>query len=336
MDSDVRIKEAFNGNASFLCGTFPRMRAAPPTYFSERFSIKDLELFSGIKAHTIRAWERRFGLLKPSRSDTNIRSYGIGDLKTILNTSLLLKEGMAISQVAELTVKQRNSMVLGGINRQLEKDQALNALKIATLTYDEELFERTSRAHRVEHGFESLVEHLYLPLLKLLSLLWQSSAICSAQEHFCSNLIRQKLISAIDAFPLGQDEAHALAILYLPENELHELGLLYLQYRLRREGRRSLYLGESVPLADLRDIADQCKGPLDFCSIFTMVPQAGDELGYLKEIASTIPERRIRFHFCGQVLIGIDQRENPDRVYLHPDINTLVKALEEVRRTKKK
>ena len=82
-----------------------------PVYFSEQFSIKDLELFSGIKAHTIRAWERRHGLLKPSRSETNIRSYDMDDLRTILNTSLLLKEGMSISQVAALSEKQREEKI---------------------------------------------------------------------------------------------------------------------------------------------------------------------------------------------------------------------------------
>lgn len=309
---------------------------AQPTYFSERFSIKDLELFSGIKAHTIRAWERRFGLLKPSRSDTNIRSYGIEDLKTIMNTTLLLKEGMTISQVAQLSVKQRNDKVLGGIEKKLAQDRALDALKIATLTYDEELFERTSSTHRVEHGFESLVENLYLPLLKLLSLLWQSSSICSAQEHFCSNLIRQKLVSAIDAFPQGNNEAQAMAVLYLPENELHELGLLYLHYRLKRTGRRSIYLGESVPVLDLCDIAGQLKGPLDLCSIFTMVPHADDASAYLTELSTSLSAPRLRFHFCGQVLSAMDQGDMPARMNLYPDISTMVLALDAARHTKKK
>ncbi len=307
-----------------------------PIYFSERFSIKDLELFTGIKAHTIRAWERRFGLLKPARSDTNIRSYGLEDLKTIMNTTLLLKEGLSISQVARLSVKQRNDKVLGGIEKKLAQDRALDALKIATLTYDEPLFERTSNEHRVEHGFESLVENLYLPLLKLLSVLWQSSAICSAQEHFCSNLIRQKLISAIDAFPPGNTEAQATAVLYLPENELHELGLLYLHYRLKRTGRRSVYLGESVPVQDLCDIAGQLKGPVDLCSILTMVPHAADASAYLTELSTALKAPRLRFHFCGQVLSSMDQGDMPARMNLHPDISAMVSALDTARKAKKK
>ncbi|MBZ0206466.1 MAG: MerR family transcriptional regulator [Flavobacteriales bacterium] len=298
-----------------------------PVYYSERFSIKDLELFSGIKAHTIRAWERRHGLLKPSRSKTNIRSYDMDDLKTILNTSLLLKEGMSISEIAALTGKQREEKIKNEISRQLDKDSALNALKLATVTYDEDLFERTSRNYRVDHGFEALVENLFLPLLNMLGLLWQASAICPAQEHFSSNLVRQKLISAIDALPYGSDDTRPMAVLYLPENEIHELGLLYLQYHLRREGRRSIYLGESVPIEDLGGLAARWTGPLDICSVLTIYPRTGDEMTYLNRLVEYLPEPRIRFHFCGPVLRSIPETSLPDRVHVYSDIPALLKAI---------
>lgn len=300
---------------------------APPTYFSERFSIKDLELFSGIKAHTIRAWERRHGLLKPSRSDTNIRSYDMDDLRTILNTSLLLKEGMSISQVAALTEKQREEKIKTGIGTKWGKDEALNALKMATVAYDEELFETTSRNYRVDHGFEALVENLYLPLLNMLGLLWQSATICPAQEHFSSNLVRQKLVSAIDALPQGSNDTRPMAVLYLPENEIHELGLLYLQYRLRREGRRSIYLGESVPVADLVGLTRQWDGALDICAILTVYPQAGDEIDYLNQLVDRLPNPEVHFHFCGSVLQHLDPSDLPDRVHVYPNIPALIKAV---------
>lgn len=302
-----------------------------PAYFSERFSIKDLELFSGIKAHTIRAWERRHGLLKPSRSDTNIRSYGMDDLRTILNTSLLLKEGMSISQVAALTDEQRSEKVKSGISNQWGKDEALNALKMATVAYDEELFERTSRNYRIDHGFEALVENLYLPLLNMIGLLWQSSSICAAQEHFSSNLIRQKLVSAIDALPIGGEDGRPAVVLYLPENEIHELGLLYLQYRLRREGRRSIYLGESVPIEDLVDLARQWPGALDICSILTVFPQADDVRHYLTTLDAQLKGPEIRVHLCGSALEGIAQTEVPGRMTVHANIPTLLQAVNSAR-----
>ena len=298
-----------------------------PVYFSERFSIKDLELFSGIKAHTIRAWERRHGLLKPSRSDTNIRSYGMDDLRTILNTSLLLKEGMSISQVAALTEKQRMDRIKSGISDRWGKDEALNALKMATVAYDEELFEQTSRNYKIDHGFEALVEKLYLPLLNMIGLLWQSSSICAAQEHFSSNLVRQKLVSAIDALPLGSQDVRPLVVLYLPENEIHELGLLYLQYRLRWEGRRSIYLGESVPVEDLVDLARQWSGALDICSILTVFPQADDVRKYLEALDGQLKDPEIRIHLCGAAVNGIPSEELPGRITVHDSIPIMLQAV---------
>lgn len=302
-----------------------------PAYFSERFSIKDLELFSGIKAHTIRAWERRHGLLKPSRSDTNIRSYGMDDLRTILNTSLLLKEGMSISQVAALTEEQRREKIKSGISEQWGKDEALNALKMATVAYDEELFERTSQNYRIDHGFEALVENLYLPLLNMIGLLWQSSSICAAQEHFSSNLVRQKLVSAIDALPLGGGNGRPTVVLYLPENEIHELGLLYLQYRLRREGRRTIYLGESVPIEDVVDLARQWPGALDLCSILTIFPQSSDMRNYLTMLDAQLQDPAIRIHLCGPALVDIAREELPGRITIHANLPSMLLAVNTAR-----
>lgn len=299
--------------------------AAAPSYFSDRFSIKDLELFSGIKAHTIRAWERRYALLEPARSKTNIRSYSTEDLRTLLNVSLLMKEGMSISQVAALSSAKREEKIRTMAGAGHGKDQALNELKMATVTYDEERFEATSRNYRVDHGFEALVENLYLPLLTMLGLLWQSATISPAQEHFASNLVRQKLISAIDSLPLGRNHDGPTVVLYLPENEIHELGLLYLHYRLRREGWRTLYLGESVPMADLVGVAREWPGPLAICAILTVHPRPPEVLPYLEDLAQRLPD--VQFHFCGPALQPVEGRSLPECIHVHPDIAALVSAL---------
>ena len=301
--------------------------ASSTAFFPERYSIKDLELFSGIKAHTIRAWERRYKLLEPARSDTNIRSYGADDLRTLLNTSLLLKDGMSISSIAALSGKERDERIRSGIRAKWGNDEALNALKLAMVGYDEELFERTSRNYRSDHGFEALVEQLYLPLLAMIGLLWQSDVICPAQEHFCSNLIRQKIVSAIDVLPLARGEGTSLVALYLPEHEIHELGLLYLQYRLRNEGRRSIYLGESVPLEDLRDVVGHWPGPMDICAILTVFPRPGNEPAYLTKIETLIPDARVNFHFCGPVLQVVPETSLPERIHVYPNIPAMLKAL---------
>ena len=300
-------------------------KRTPPIH--ERFSIKDLELFSGIKAHTIRAWERRHGLLKPARSNTNIRSYSVDDLRTILNISLLLKDGLSISQISAFSDAQRDQRIKEDISRKWGQDDAMNTLKLATVGYDEALFERTSRDYQHRHGFENLVEELYLPLLNMIGLLWQSSSICAAQEHFTSNLVRQKLVSAIDALPMSGKDARPAVLLYLPENEIHELGLLYLQYRLRSDGHRSIYLGASVPIEDLVDLARQLEGPFEICSILTVYPQADDIQHYMAMLEEHLPRPDIRFHFCGPAIQGFSKSELPERISVHATIPDMLSAV---------
>jgi DNA-binding transcriptional MerR regulator len=159
-----------------------------------RFHIRDLEQFTGVKAHTIRVWERRYGLLKPDRTDTNIRTYDIDELKTILNVAYLNQRGHKISRIAAMPQADRDRAVREAALAESSTDGLLNTLVMAMLTFDEELFERSCDAHEHENGFRSLMENVLVKLLERIGVLWQSSAICPAQEHFVSNLVRQRLI----------------------------------------------------------------------------------------------------------------------------------------------
>lgn len=264
-----------------------------------RFSIRDLENFSGVKAHTIRIWERRYGLLDPDRTDTNIRTYTTEELKTILNVAFLNRHGVKISKIAALTKAERDERVKQVAEDASDPNGALNALKLAMVSYDSDLFERTSDAYREQEGFRALVERLYVPLLEHVGVLWQSSTICPAQEHFASNLVRQKLVSAIDlAGPLTRADGR-LHVLYLPENEIHELGLLYVYYRLRAAGERVIYLGQSVPMGDLAQVAEQFAGPITFISVLTVYPSSEDFPIYLQKIRASLPDPRVEFTFSG-------------------------------------
>ena len=261
--------------------------------FLNRFSIRDLENFSGVKAHTIRIWERRYGLLDPDRTDTNIRMYSSEELKTILNVAFLNRHGVKISHIAALSRDERDRRVKEVADDKSDPDISLNALKLAMLSYDADLFERTSDAFRAVEGFRALAERLYVPLLEHVGLLWQSNSICPAQEHFASNMVRQKLVAAIDqARPLTRPDGK-LHVLYLPENEIHEIGLLYLHYRFRIAGERTVYLGQSVPMEDLAQVADQFNGPITFITVLTAFPHSEDLPGYLQKLRASMPDERI-------------------------------------------
>lgn len=292
-----------------------------------RFSIRDLEEFSGVKAHTIRVWERRYGLLEPDRTDTNIRTYSVDELKTILNVAFLNRHGVKISKIAAFSSVEREKHVKDLAQRGTDTTDQLNALKLATVSYDTDLFESTSEQFRKESGFRALVERLYVPLLEHIGLLWQSNAICPAQEHFVSNLVRQKLIVGIDATSTLSKTDGALFVLYLPENEIHELGLLYTHYLLRTAGERVLYLGQSVPIEDLAQVAAQFPGTIEFISIFTAFPQSDGLPKYLKNLRALLPGTRLSFRFTGSRVASAALKDPGKGMRLLPHFKDLVASL---------
>lgn len=272
------------------------MSASP---YMNRFQIRDLEEFSGIKAHTIRIWEKRYGLLTPDRTETNIRYYGMDELKTLLNVAYLNKHGHKISKIAKLTVVQREQLVKDIAGRGGDKDDALNSLKMAMLAFDEAKLDTVSTRYRAKAGFRGLVEDIYLPLLEHIGVLWQTNSICPSHEHFVSNYIRQRILAEVDAIPPPGAEVMPMHVLFLPENEIHELGLLYVTYLLRASGRRTLYLGQSVPMEDLGQIAGMVDGPMVFISFITAFPQLEHLPMYLKGLTGLLPMDRSRIWLCG-------------------------------------
>ncbi|MBT1695806.1 MerR family transcriptional regulator [Fulvivirgaceae bacterium PWU4] len=217
------------------------------------YSIKDLEKLSGIKAHTIRIWEKRHRLIEPQRSSTNIRSYSDNDLKKIINVSMLNASGMKISRIAGMSDEEIRQKITELSRTQNEAEVHINDLVAGMVELDEEKFERTLSGFVLRFGFEQTVTSIIYPFLEKIGILWQTQHITPAQEHFISNLIRQKMIVAIDALPIAPITARR-ALLFLPDHELHEIGLLFAHYRIRKAGWRTFYLGQAVPYGDLKSI----------------------------------------------------------------------------------
>jgi MerR family transcriptional regulator, light-induced transcriptional regulator len=218
-----------------------------------KYSIKDLEKLSGIKAHTIRIWEKRHRLIKPERTDTNIRFYDDDDLKKIINVALLNNNGIKISRIAGMSPAEINQKVMELSTSQGEMTVHIDQLVITMVELDEEKFEKTLAGLILRFGFERTVVEIIYPFLEKIGVLWQTQHISPAQEHFISNLIRQKIIVAIDGLPFSPIDAKRI-MLFLPENELHEIGLLFTQYMVRKAGCRTFYLGQTVPYNDLKSI----------------------------------------------------------------------------------
>ena len=291
------------------------IRPDPMSPFLNNFSIRDLEEFSGVKAHTIRIWEKRHGLLAPARSDTNIRRYGIDDLRNLLNVAYLNRHGHKISRIATMTVGERASKVKEIGEGSGDAASVLDELQMAMLKFDEAAFDRVSNNCVGRTGFRDLAERIYLPLLERIGILWQTSSICPAHEHFISNLVRRKIEAMTSALqtPTTSPEEGTFVI-FLPEHEIHELGALYANYLLRSSGRRTIYLGQSVPLADIDQLMTVLQGPLTLLTFATTAPHKEGIHGFVKELVKADHGARVAYWIAGPQAAGGQEGQHSSAV----------------------
>jgi MerR family transcriptional regulator, light-induced transcriptional regulator len=255
------------------------------------YSIKELERLSGIKAHTIRIWEKRHKLVEPMRTATNIRYYSDYDLKKIINVSLLNNNGFKISSIARMTQDEISKTVLD--LSQSENKAAIHIDQLVThmLDLDEDKFRDELELLEKKYGFESTVMEVVYPFLEKIGLLWQTGNITPAHEHFISNLIRQHIIVAIASLP-SNAKATIRIVLFLPENELHEIGLLFFHYIARKNGFKTYYLGQSVPHQDLKTVC-QIHRPHFLITSLTSSPAIDTLNEYLRKLSVDFPETTI-------------------------------------------
>jgi DNA-binding transcriptional MerR regulator len=233
------------------------------------YSIRDLEKLSGIKAHTIRIWEQRYGIINPKRTKTNIRYYHDKDLKLLLNIALLRKNGFRISKIAEMSNEEIAEKVAAISEINFEHSTQLDALTLSMIEMDEYKFDRIVSTNIKQIGFEQTMREVVYPFLDKLSLLWLTGSIHPVQENFMSYLIRQKIIVAIDKEPFYSGKDVKKFVVYLPEGESQELSLLFMHYLIKSRQHQVIYLGQNASLGDLQD-ACSIHQP-DF--VFTMISE---------------------------------------------------------------
>ncbi|MBE9462512.1 MerR family transcriptional regulator [Dyadobacter subterraneus] len=234
------------------------------------YSIKDLERISNQKAHTIRIWEQRYGLLEPERTETNIRFYDDIQLKKLLNVCTLMSKGMKISHISKLSKLEMaieiDKIITESFQNEKHVEVIINQALISLSTYDQPLFDELFSNAVTRFGMAKTYTKIIYPLLVRTGLMWVKDDLLPAQEHFLSNLIKQKLFSAIDALPLPRN-ADQSWILFLNESEDHEIGLLFANYLIRQHGKKVIYLGQRVPYDNLTNVVKHCN-PTHIYSFF--------------------------------------------------------------------
>jgi len=267
------------------------------------YSIKDLEQLSGIKAHTLRIWEQRYNLLSPKRTDTNIRFYDDDDLKLILNVALLNDNGVKISKIASMDRVEMRDEVMRLTERSLTHDDQIHALTISMIEMDEERFDKILSSNIIKLGFEQTMMNIIYPFMSKIGVLWQTGAINPAQEHFISNLVRQKLIAAID----GQVHTNTgkKFLLFLPEGELHEVSILFASFLIKNKGHKVVYLGQNTPIEDLNQVYS-IHNPDFLLTVITTSPSSEIAEEYINNLADRFSKAKLLV--TGYQVIGQDFR----------------------------
>lgn len=252
------------------------------------FSIKDLENLSGIKAHTIRIWEKRYNILEPMRTETNIRFYDLYNLQKLLNITLLHNYGYKISTISKYQPEKIPVLVREIISEKSVKHHAINAFKMAMVNFDQSLFLNTYNNLLSEKSFREIFHEIFIPLLNEIGLLWQTDTIKPAHEHFISNLILQKLVINTEKVQILEPEKKdKVFVLFLPLNEIHELGLMYINYEISLNGYKSIYLGANIAFEDLDDIT-QIFNEIVFVTYMTISPEKNEVQNYILRLKNEI------------------------------------------------
>ncbi len=258
---------------------------------AEGYSIKDLEVLSGVKAHTIRIWEKRYSLLTPSRTDTNIRYYSDSDLRRILNVSLLVNNGFKISKVAKLDDKKIKNSVLEITQSKTSESDYVDQLILYMLDFDNIGFYNFVNEIIVKRGFEDAVLKVFFALFERIGTYWQVGTIFPAQEHYVTSILRQKLIAETDK--LGFENRNGSTILFfLPEGELHEMSLLFYSYLAQKNGYNVIYLGQFVPFDDLAKVQTHTNIDYVFTAFINAMPREDIE-NYLIKLKETFQHQKV-------------------------------------------
>jgi DNA-binding transcriptional MerR regulator len=255
------------------------------------YSIKDLETLSGVKAHTIRIWEKRYNLLKPQRTKTNIRYYCDEDLRKILNVATLVNHGFRISKVADLCNERIREEILNLDEVSKNGSDFIERLIVSTVNFDQASI-HTALNNAIENfGFEKTFANVIFPFFEKIGYYWQVGSIFPAQEHYISNLIRQKLISEMDRLS-AQTTRDETILFFLHENERHELSLLFYSLLALKTGFKVIYLGQNVPLDDLRSLQLKKKSDLIF-TVFLNSLEKEELQDYFKQLSTIFSGKRV-------------------------------------------
>jgi len=291
------------------------------------FTIKDLENISGIKAHTIRIWEKRYDLLQPNRTDTNIRYYSTDNMLKLLNVVLLNKNDFKISKIAKMTDEEILANARQVAYNVAVEDDAINAFKVSMFQFDKGLFNSTYNKLLHQRTFQQVFKEVFVPFLEQIGMLWHTKTIMPAHEHFISNLIIQKIqlnIENLEQNVVG----NRTYVLFLPDGEIHDIGLMYLNYELALRGYQTIYLGQSLPLDNLSYFF-KADTTIRFITSMTVKPYDEDLEAYFKQIDKILEGTPHCLKAIGKRTEQVKLKDFKSNISLYPSVIEYLENLKE-------
>lgn len=291
-----------------------------------KYSIKDVETLSGVKAHTLRIWEQRYKIVVPKRTETNIRYYTDEQLRLILNIALLNKQGIKISKLADLEPLDIEQKVGEMQISDSPFEYYINLMISSMIILDHEGFsEAVSKALDV-YSFEKFCSDIVFPFLKKIGVLWLSGGINPAQEHFASNILKRKVIIEIDKLNKFKEDGKEF-LLFLPEGEFHELSLLISEYIILNNGHNTHYFGSSLPVSDLKEVLQLVSADYIFC-VMLVNKEISEIQSQIETISKLAGNSKVMIAGIVEVF---KEMKLPSNIHLVEDINSFSKFVKSIK-----
>jgi len=226
-----------------------------------KYSIDDFSKITGLNKILIRTWENRYNFVKPHRTSTNIRYYDDKMIVKALRYSTLVNAGFKISILNKLSTEQIDDL----IDNQLKNKNQTNKYSLyisqileSSISFNKLLFHNTYEKCIKDIGIIACYQHVLLPVLNRIGILWINNKISAPQEHFLSELIKTKIYKEIEKNGYKKLPKENW-LLFLPKNELHDIGILFAYLILKMNGYNVLYLGQNLPHSLLLSLKEKNK-----------------------------------------------------------------------------
>ncbi|WP_407271964.1 MerR family transcriptional regulator [Radiobacillus sp. PE A8.2] len=272
------------------------------------FGIKKVSEITGISPITLRAWENRYEVIKPLRTDGGTRMYTqehVDDLLWVINEKETNK--ISVKQAMKLLQERKHKLDATHIVTQeviADYNQFIDNIYKALVQYDTTKATHLTNLAFSTFDYEDVFHHIFAPILYIVGDNWKSGELSVAQEHFISHYLQRRLFHFFQEISGDSNKPKALAI--CPPNELHNIGLILFSLFLKRRGTDVLFIGENTPKENVLPVIHANNVRL-ICFSVTI----DDHVKHLQDFIAYLDDYSLDVHY---VIGGAAAKQIPDQL----------------------